>query len=35
MLDLAQLPYPSARNIAVHVTAAAEKSLRAGHPMAL
>jgi 23S rRNA (cytosine1962-C5)-methyltransferase len=31
-LDLSQLPYPSERNIAVHVTAAAEKSLRVGHP---
>lgn len=32
IINLSQLPHPSERNIAVHVTAAAEKSLRAGHP---
>ena len=31
-LDLSHLPRPAKRNIAVHVTPAAERSLRAGHP---
>ena len=32
MLSLGALPKPSARRIAIHVTPAAERALRAGHP---
>lgn len=32
MIDLSQLPEPSARRIAVRVKAAAERAIRAGHP---
>jgi 23S rRNA (cytosine1962-C5)-methyltransferase len=31
-LTLSQLPHPSDHNIAIHVTPAAERSLRSGHP---